>query len=185
MTENNRIMVDIETLGTDPFCPILSIGACNFDPMVADTEDPVDHDSTFYVAITLESNLAAGLKPSADTINWWMTETSDAARQVFNDPRAVSLAMGLDMFTDWINSRPELIYANPPRFDMGIIQAAYKALGKEIPWSWRKERCYRTICYLAPDVVTPRLTVHHNALDDAKYQAYHLTAVYRSLGLKE
>jgi hypothetical protein len=184
MTDQNRIMVDIESLGTTPYSAILSIGACNFNPLAPVTEDPVDHTNTFYQAITLESCLAAGLKVSAPTIAWWMDQ-SEAARQVFSDPRALALPVVLDMFTDWLGSRPDPIYGNSARFDLGLIEAAYLALGKELPWNFRSERCYRTMGKLAPDVVTTRIGVYHNALDDALYQAYHLTNVYRTLGLKE
>ena len=177
--EPTDAMVDLETLGTEPFCPILSIGACAFDFGPDSLHPPTDH---FYQAITLESCLSVGLRINADTLNWWLGQ-EPRAQAVFRDPQAVALPLALDAFTDWWNSRPMRIWGNSARFDMGILAAAYKACGKEIPWLWRKERCHRTICNLAGISSLPvdRFGVYHNARDDAITQALHLRRVCAAL----
>ncbi|WP_322037924.1 3'-5' exonuclease [Burkholderia cenocepacia] len=176
--EPTDAMVDLETLGTEPFCPILSIGACAFNADSFSVSPDV-----FYQAITLESCISLGLRVDANTLGWWMDQ-APAAQAVFRDPQAVTLPLALDAFTDWWNSRPMRIWGNSARFDMGILAAAYKACGKEIPWRWRDERCHRTVCNLpgAKDVPFERYGTYHNALDDALSQANHLQKVYRALG---
>lgn len=175
--EIHHAMTDLETLGTDPGCPILSIGAYgfNFDN---------DHYEQFYLAIKLSSCFEIGMRPSADTIGWWMGQ-SDQARYVFKDPQAVHIAEALDMFTLWLNSRPLTLWGNSARFDMGILEAAYKMCGKNPPWKFWKEGCYRTIKNFpkARDIKLARVGTYHNALDDAMSQALHLKAINEQLGL--
>ncbi len=171
----SHIMLDLETMGTDPYCPVIAIGACRFEMDDSPIED------TFYQVVSLESCMELGMKPSASTILWWM-EQEDAARLVFGDKGAAKLVPALDAFTDWHNSRPDLIWGNSARFDCGILEAAYKVCGKEVPWQHWRERCYRTAKSMA-DVSLVRTGTPHNALDDAVTQAYHLRAIYKELKL--
>lgn len=176
-----HVMTDLETMGTDPYAPIISIGACRF---LIDSPNIMHPDDTFYQAITLESCMALGMRPSAGTITWWCGQSKEA-QAVLTDPNAVGLPLALDRFTDWFNSRPDDIWGNSARFDLGLLEAAYKACGKEVPWKFYRERCYRTTKSLpgAKQVVLERFGVHHNALDDAVSQAIHLRAIWKHLGL--
>lgn len=175
-----HIMVDIETMGTDPYCPVLSIGACRF---AMDDSEP-DDDSLFYQVISLGSCMDLGLKPNPNTISWWMKQ-SDEAKKIFTDPNAVPLPLALDAFTDWLNSRPDQLWGNSARFDCGILEACYKACGKVVPWDHWNERCYRTLksSPKAKEIELVRMGIHHNALDDAISQAHHLRAIWKHLGL--
>lgn len=177
-----HVMVDLETLGTEPFSPILSIGACRFYMEMEKPISTTPDDDTFYQAITLESCFEVGLRPSAGTIVWWMGQTK-GAQQVFTDPNAVALPVALDAFTDWLNSRPDEVWGNSARFDLGLLSAAYKACGKRDPWVHWKERCYRTMKSLpeVAGITIPRVGTHHNALDDAMSQALHLRFIMSAL----
>lgn len=178
--EATDAMLDLETLGTKPYSPILAIGACAFRP---DQVGPIE--DAFYQAVTLESCLDLGLRPSADTILWWMDREPEA-RAVFKDPLAVTLPLALDAFTDWLNSRPLKLWGNSAAFDCGLLAAAYTACGKVVPWEFYNERCYRTLKKLsgADGIPLARVGTHHNAVDDALSQAYHLMAIYKGLGLQ-
>jgi hypothetical protein len=180
-------MLDTETLGVKPFCPVLSIGACIVDMTTdPDTAAPIDLiKDPFYVAIDLQSCLDVGLKVDADTLRWWMEQKPEAIQAAFNDPQRVSLPVALDAFTTWVNSRPLKMWGNSARFDLGIIEAAYTAIGKQAPWEFRNERCYRTVKGLpeARGIECPRYGTHHNALDDAISQALHLAAINKRLCL--
>lgn len=197
--EPRHAMLDIETLGRKPFCPLLSIGACSFRMTGDVPPTEVDGDANlltnvivdvFYQAVTLESCLELGMKPDADTLAWWMglqeSSPSEAARrQLFADPQAVKLPLALDAFTTWLNSRPLQLWGNSARFDLGILEASYNVCGKELPWSFRNERCYRTVKNLpgARDVELVRFGTFHNGLDDAISQALHLRAIDERLQL--
>jgi exodeoxyribonuclease VIII len=44
-------------------------------------------------------------------------------------------------------------------------------------WEFWKDKCYRTVKGMYPDVKMERSGTHHNALDDAFYQTLHLIAI--------
>jgi hypothetical protein len=174
-----EVMIDLETLGTEPGAPILSIGACAFgfdDSPIADT---------FYRAVDLESCLQFGMRPSALTIKWWMQQEVAARDRAFSDVEAVPLAVALCDFSAWYNGRDLDVWGNSARFDLGLLEAAYKLCAFNVPWKFWQERCYRTAKSLpgARAVPLERIGTHHNALDDAVSQAMHLRGIYRVLGL--
>lgn len=167
-----EVMIDLETLGLDPYAPVIAIGACRFEA------GPMHAMEPFYQAIDLESCLKVGLKPNADTIKWWMKQ-SDSARSLFDDPKAVALPIALDAFTDWLAARPDYLWGNSAAFDLGLLAAAYRACGKVVPWEFFRERCYRTLKSLPgmDQFRLKRIGTHHNALDDAVSQAHHCRAM--------
>lgn len=180
--EPDHGMIDLETLGTKSFAPISAIGA------VAFRMDDTPMTDMFYQAITLESNFDVGLRPDASTLKWWLTDpkvSQEARDRTFNDPQACPLPMALDLFTNWLNSRPLKLWGNSARFDLGLLENAYKACGKNAPWEFRLERCYRTIKGLpdAKEIPLPEFGTHHNALDDAIAQALHLRLINSALHL--
>ena len=180
----SHVMLDLETMGTDPYSPVVAIGACRFE-MNNDTE--FAPEDMFYQPITLESCMELGLKPSASTITWWLAQSREAIDATFapKDVPAVALPIALDAFTDWLNSRPDTIWGNSAAFDCGLLAAAYKACGKVVPWEFYREACYRTVKNLpgAKEVPMLRVGVHHKALDDAISQANHLRAIFKHLKL--
>lgn len=175
-----HVMLDEETMGTDPYSPILSIGAVRF----RFDDGGFDPEDCFYQVISLESCMEMGLRPTASTIKWWMKQHPEA-QAVLEDPSAIPLPNALDNFTDWWNSRPDEIWGNSISFDGGLLKDAYRVCKKEAPWAFWRERCYRTMKSLpvAKDVPFERIGTHHNALDDALSQALHLRRIYKALGL--
>ena len=178
--EPTDCMIDLETLGRRPFCPILSIGAV---ALRLDNDSPIG--DAFYQAVTIDSCLKVGLRIDGNTLAWWMNQSEEARKAAFGDPTAVDLPMALDIFTEWLQSRPLKLWGNSARFDLGILEAAYVACGKEPPWEFRFERCYRTIKNLpaAREIPLPSGGTHHNALDDAVAQALHLRLINQMLQL--
>lgn len=183
-------IVDLETAGRQPYCPILTIGVAvvHMGEIPDGTNIIAD---VFYQAITLRSCLELGMKIDADTMLWWMgfqdsSPHPDAREAAFNDPNAVALPLALDAFTTWVNSRPLKLWGNSARFDLGILEAAYMVCGKEVPWSFRNERDYRSFNALpvSKQIDTPRYGVFHNALDDAITQGVHLREINKALQLQ-
>ena len=75
----NDVMIDIETLGTDPGSVILSIGAVEFDLKTGKTGEE------FYQWIDLESSSNKGFSVSAGTIKWWMMQNKKARQPASPD----------------------------------------------------------------------------------------------------
>ena len=169
-----NIMLDLETLGICPGSVILSIGAVEFDMSGIHRE--------FYTNIDSMSSQDAGCTIDASTVKWWMLQSSTARAALFVAPTQLDIA--LDSFTEWLPDTLGGIWGNGANFDNVLLVKAYRILGKTAPWSFRKDRCYRTIKSLAPDISLKRVGTHHNSLNDAKTQALHLIEIVKTLGIK-
>jgi exodeoxyribonuclease VIII len=180
------IMIDLETMGTDPYSPVVGIGAVRFNAGDINSLRNIREENTFYQPIKLESCMQHGLKPSASTILWWLTDPSVTAeaRALFTDLAAVQLAPALDAFTDWHQSGMETLWGNSARFDLGLLSDCYRVLDKPLPWLHWNEGCYRTMKQLPATrhIRLVRAGTHHNAFDDAVSQAEHLCRIVSHLG---
>ena len=170
----NHVMVDLETLGIGSNAAIISLGAVAFD---------VDRGlgAEFYMTIDPQSCVDAGLKMDGSTIMWWMHQ-SDEARSAFKK-KGDPLELVLGAFADWY-PKAACLWGNGATFDNVILDNAYKALNGKRPWHFTKDRCYRTLKNLRPDVTQERVGTHHNALDDAKFQALHAIKIMKIMGVK-
>jgi len=171
----SEVMVDLETLGNGSNAVIISIGAVAFDPASGQIQ------SEFYTNVEPQSCVDAGLKMDVSTVMWWMKQ-SDEARAAFTKP-AVPIEIALDIFKAWYPQGAGM-WGNGATFDNVILDNAYKACNITRPWHYTKDRCYRTLKALRPDIKQDRVGTHHNALDDAKFQALHACKLLRSLGAK-
>lgn len=153
-------MIDIETLGLEPGAAILSVGATEFGPEAMGAE--------YEASITRESCEAAGLDVDEDTLEWWQSQ-DEAAREVLQGGE--QLADVLPEFFDWLDGADE-IWANSPKFDAAMLEAAAEAVELEVPWEFYELRDFRTLSELpmAPD--KEQQGVEHDALDDAHHQAW-------------
>lgn len=162
------IMVDLETIDSCSTSGLLSIGACRINWAARLIEDP------FYVVVCPDSCKAVGLTESEDTMKWWARQ-SEEARRVFTDPN-VPLPEALHRFTRYLsqwNRNKVRIWGNGSDFDNVILANAYKACGSVAPWRFYNNRCFRTMKNVFSDVIKipERGGTHHNALDDAVFQA--------------
>jgi hypothetical protein len=74
-----HLMLDLETLSTEPNAAIVSIGACAFDML--DKEEDIEH--TFLRRVSIESNFEHGRHISADTLMWWFKQSPEAQQATF------------------------------------------------------------------------------------------------------
>ena len=172
-------MVDIETLGTDPGCLILSIGAVAFD----------EHgtNNKFYVDIDALSSLLAGFTVDTRTVKWWNQQSKEALDLIKPGPDTLTIKHALDRLSGFIN-KDDIVWAKGPDFDLVILKAAYDKLGIRLPWSFRNSRDVRTMLWLGKkrDVaLSPKQSwmVDHYALHDAIYQATQVIEVCSGLGM--
>ena len=170
------IMVDLETLDTRQTATILSIGACRIDWTTGEIVDP------FYVVVDSQSGLDIGLTESASTRQFWDKQGPEA-RKVFTDPN-VPIQVALSDFGSYLRRfgiKSVELWGNGSDFDNTILTNAYDKCGLRAPWMFYNNRCFRTLRKtVGRNVIEPvREGTHHNALDDAIYQAKIL------LGLKD
>lgn len=173
-----HIMIDLETMGTAVNAPVLAIGAVFFNPESGELGE------RFYRAIDIADACRYG-RPSGDTIRFWMKQ-SDAARQAVIAGTA-SAEEVFKSFREFVQSggsdvRP---WGNGAGFDISILEHAFgRVLDRPAPWKfWNPLDC-RTIKELAVGVTEfkgERAGTHHQALDDAIYQAQWVSHYWQAL----
>lgn len=168
-----QVMVDLETMSTQPNAAICSIGACKF------TLNPATITSTFYTTIDAKDCKRLGLHFCPDTIRWWSRQLPEVLEMLRKETKPLKDA--ITEFALWYGSVPMPIWANGANFDPIVIRQSYKAVDLVPRWTYREERCYRTIAALFPDIKEPeRSGSYHNALDDAIHQTKHLQQILGS-----
>jgi len=165
----NRVMLDLETLGPRSGSVITSIGAVKFD---------LDGTgAAFHRTIDIVDSQSHGLEIDADTLQWWL-EQSDEARKELQGERPLKDVLG--QFSSFVK-RVDEIWANAPTFDCVILRGAYEAIDRDPPWSFRDERCFRTLRHLPQFIGTDHVGTEHNARDDALSQAEAAVLTLREL----
>lgn len=169
-----HVMLDLETLGTKPGCPVISIGAVIF------INAPEYRNDKFYVSITPKSQEGLMDAPDPETLIWWSKQSKEAQDAVFNDPLAMDIIEALHRFKNFlrsflINAEDEIIiWGKGATFDEPIIKEAFDRCLIPIDWTFRNSLCYRTLEEMAKmfNVELPEFKgVKHNALADAYHQA--------------
>ena len=168
-----HVMVDLETMGTGSYAAIVSIGAVKFDPDAP--FDPATAES-FYAVISLASAMKAGLRVEADTVMWWLDQSLPAV-QAFTRAEKVGLDEALLAFSAWFGEESLPVWGNGATFDNVILRNAFAAVGLDCPWSYKHDRCYRTIKNLKPPVPPVEFGTAHDALDDAIAQTLTLLKI--------
>lgn len=173
-----HVMLDIETLGTRPGCAVLSIGAVEFDPR-GDGER-----NSLYCDIDAVDCQRFGLAIDADTVKWWMQQPDKARMAAVNGGSTLPAALG--HLSAWLHPMTKLrLWTNGINFDLPILEAAYRACGITVPWSYRDGRDVRTLMELAgltpADVPTIEGLVEHNALHDCLWQVKAVQMAFRRL----
>ena len=177
-----HVMLDLETMGTGSWAAIVAIGAVKFDPERDDFLTPFGEGETvqtFYLPVSLESSMKAGLRVDAKTIEFWIKQTREAS-SAWLTPEAVGLEEALIGFSSWYGDEDIPIWGNGATFDNVVLSNAYQVSGIDRPWTYKMDRCLRTFREtLHPLVERPPVEgmVKHHALDDAVQQAVWLQKI--------
>lgn len=187
--ECNHIMVDIETLGTEPGCAILSISAVMFNIETGYIA------AEWEFAIDLETSPELSINPK--TALWWLSQSKEAQDRLLklqeNKISAKEALVGFNnIFGDggkqWKNKYHA--WGNSARFDLGIIEFAMSKYGITPNWHFGKERDVRTLLGMVKDIygidlknkdILPFEGVAHNGLDDCKHQIRQCSMAYNIL----
>jgi hypothetical protein len=161
---------DLETLGTDPDAVVLSIGAVLFDYdrgvtgrfyMVLDRTWQMQHRSV-----------------TADTLDWWMEQSQEARDAIWKAKQVFEPAYALQALQHFVPADVRFAWCRGLNFDDPIMAHLYKQLGHEKPWKFFQGRDSRTVLDDVGGAPLPtRSGIHHQALDDAEYEAQRLIAV--------
>lgn len=168
----NNVMIDIETLGTESYSAILSIAAVRFN-MDGETSKEIFHET-----INLESSLNFGLRINANTLKWWVDKDIETFKKNLSGIKSLNIV--LHDLTLWINS-DDIVWGNSARFDLGLLHNAFEKCMIPIPWSYRNERCVRTVAdfneKLTKEVKQSWKGEPHNPVDDCLLQIEYVTKI--------
>ncbi len=172
----NHVMLDLETMGLGTDAAIISIGAVRMD-----LEKGI-LGGVFYRSVNLKSVVRGGGKLEAETVMWWLQQSEEARKALTGDD-SVLIEVALKEFADWMREHPvEGLWGNGAAFDNVVLEGAYLRLSRTPPWTYKMNRCYRTMRAMFPEVEAEAFTgVAHNALDDAKHQAQHLCRICKHI----
>ncbi|EFN7178195.1 exonuclease [Escherichia coli] len=178
-----HLMIDLETMGTNTNAPIVVIGAVFFDPQTGEI-GPV-----FYIVISLTDAMNTGAVPDGGTIEWWLKQSSEARAAILTEQ--VKLKDALSQFREFINEYSDekfvQVWGNGATFDNAILRTSYERLDIPCPWRYHNDRDVRTIVELGKVIDFDARTAipfegeRHNALDDARYQAKYVSAIWQKL----
>lgn len=161
------VMIDLETLGTRYDAQIIQIGACYFDR------------NTGEIGLGFSANIDGALQDEFttdySTIKWWFEQSDSARMLVMENP--IPLPQALGELSRFLMGKDIQLWSHAT-FDIPILMNAFNVVGIPCPVPFRNMRDLRTLMDLASfggKSATPskvrREGVHHNALDDAKFQA--------------
>jgi hypothetical protein len=167
---DNNVMVDLETMGDGANAAIVSIGAVRFN------EEGIT--DKYYQIVDLQSCIDSGLVVTGSTIQWWLKQSDQAREEIAQ--RGIHLAAALQDFTTWLGD-DVILWGNGASFDNVILASAYRAVSHRLPWKFWNDRCYRTVKNQFPEIKLDRTGTHHNAVDDAYSQAWHLIEMAQSV----
>ncbi|ELI0683020.1 3'-5' exoribonuclease [Escherichia coli] len=175
-----HLMIDLETMGKNPDAPIISIGAIFFDPQTGDM------GPEFSKTIDLDT---AGGVIDRDVIKWWLKQSREAQSAIMTDE--IPLDDALLQLREFIDENSGeffvQVWGNGANFDNVILRRSYERQGIPCPWRYCNDRDVRTIVDLGKAIDFDARTAipfegeRHNALDDARYQAKYVSAIWQKL----
>lgn len=171
---HKHAMLDIETASSNTNAAVLTIGVLLFDPMLRAMED----EPAIHIIVPFHAN--KGREITLDTISWWMQQNQEAQFASWVAGRSEEGITLDDMFDvlKGIFDHADHIWANDPDFDCDILKSFMEQHG--VKWKWyRKHRSLRTIKAMHDVPHIEQIGSVHNALDDCKYQAEVVRAVYQ------
>jgi len=168
------VMLDLETFGTRYNAMIISIGACYFDRMTGEVGEtffrnvqPGEHENKFTTDYS--------------TIRWWLEQSEEARAAICNG--AAYIEDALQDLCKFLDTTDRVLVWSHATFDMPILMNAFETLDILPPIGFRDMRDLRTLMDLAnlDKMKRERFGVHHNALDDAKFQASYASDAFVKL----
>lgn len=179
------VSIDLETASLGPQAPIAAIGAVRFVP------NPDEHvlsgSHEFYVAIDLSKQTPI----DTSTFYWWLKQSDEARQAILDGEGALSLPNALRALWKWLQA-DAVPQGRASNFtgnlwirgdrDSVWLEEAHKREGLDLPYRYNNVRDQRTLVDFAEErgVVMPhRSGLVHDALEDARYQAQCLQAVFQ------
>lgn len=173
-----NITFDLETLSNTEVtgdAPIVQIGAVKFTDAGMITDE-------FLRTIEAKSIQPFNFGADYRTIYWWLQQDDKAIKSVFGeDVEKVPLRLALLEFIEWIGKPSQYVYWSHCTFDPPILNDNIRRVGLGSPIPFRLHRDIRTLSHFTGKIEVEREGVHHNALDDCRFQAKYISKGLQAL----
>ena len=113
-------MIDIETLGVDPGCVVLTIGGIKFDPY----SNAEPHDG-LYIRCNVDEQTELGRTVDENTLAWWNKQDPKIKDEALSDNDRINLnevTRKINKFCVGLDS----IWCQGPTFDFTILENLYR-----------------------------------------------------------
>lgn len=152
--EDNSCVVDIETLATTSRAAVISLAALKFSPNATDfipsevhqlgSYNPNRDFDQFVCNINPLENIKYNREFSAGTIKFW-SDRKDQLDLMTSSYPSYEANTAFIRLMEFLTPDDDLkIWANPPRFDLGILGTYFNETNVPLWQHWR-ERCFRTV----------------------------------------
>lgn len=169
------LMVDIETLGTRPHAPILSVAFVMFDD-----EKNGGHMNR---RLRWEGQIRGGRKIEPDTLTFWMNQPSEISKRWREGSPPLRDEHVLSQFWHFV-SQVDRVWAFSPSFDLVMLTEYSHELNIPVPRnSYRKQRDVRTISdFLTQDEWPAAREGAHDPLVDCEFQIDVVRSFWKKFG---
>ena len=171
-------MIDLETLGVEPYSVILTLGAIKFDPY--SDEEP---HGELYLKLDTEEQESLGREIDDNTLAWWSQQSESVRNEALSEHDRVSVKQFLKEINRFCVGL-DYLWCQGPLFDYAMLQNLYRQAGEPCPWNFWQIRDSRTLFAMMPQ--DPRKQIQeelHNALADSYYQAKCVQQTYKHFGV--
>lgn len=165
------VMVDIETLSTEPNAVVLSVGAVKFD-----AKNFVEPTEKIHWRLDINQQVEMGRDVSNDTLTWWAQQDREVREEVFAEEGRILPVDFMKEFNRYCNGIQD-IWCQGPQFDMVILESLYRSFDHHWNWQYYQIRDSRTLMQVVKKVSgmkDPRKGMQqllHNAAEDSYWQA--------------
>lgn len=180
MINATHIVIDLETLGTNPAATIASIG------MVAVSALRITQEQ--YLLVDTRDAQRHGMQSDASTALWWMQQGATAQAELRSERATdrLGLSHALMLVADFVKAHKGdglfYVWGNSPSFDCVILRSAFELCHANTPWPYYAERDLRTLLALYPAAKElPFEGIKHHALHDARHEARQLVAALKTV----
>jgi hypothetical protein len=164
----DAISLDIETLSLKTNARVLQVGFCLINLTTG--------AKSWQTSLSLGMDQQEIRDVDPGTVAWWNDQDHFVMMSVLY-PAGVVTVKAIHAALSTICQPGRAIWANSPSFDCVILRSLFEDCSLEAPWSFRDERCLRTMSkYLDPNgKLKPPVNLRaHDALSDAEWQADYL-----------
>lgn len=176
----NDIMIDMETLDTNPYCVILTIGAVLFDPRGNGVLSKLELKPTIEDQIEIYDRTI-----NEATLIWWSEQNKQALDEAFSEDGRLPFKECMEKLYKFCWNR-RAVWSNGASFDIVIAECSFKQALVEkpnpIPWPLWAIRDTRTLFEIAGvSLKDGGHVTSHKAVEDAERQAIVVQEGYKKL----